>query len=121
MADEISFLQQLSVQNGSLGGQQYAQGTPDQATIGAYPKTQTITTSDTVISLTGPTAARWVQIKNTDATNYISIGPTSSGAIVKMARLLPGESMQFPLEAGAVLRGQAHTASVTIEYLLLET
>ena len=121
MANEIRFRADLRVVNGNLDVRQQKDKQSDQTTAGAVSRTQTIPTSDTVISLTGVTAARAVFIENTDATNYIDIGPTSGGAIVPLSRLYPGEVALFPLTPGVVLRGQANTASVVMNYMLVET
>lgn len=121
MSSEITVSTKVSVANGKISGALTHQLTADQATKGIVQRQQSIPTSDTVITLTGVTAARWASIRNTDATNYIDIGPTVAGAIAPMFRLKAGEVWAGPLVPSVVLRGQANTAAVIIEVLLLET
>ncbi len=121
MSQEITATFTLSVTNGGITGKQQLSIKPDQATKGVLCRSQSIPTSDTVITLTGITAPRWVSIINKDATNFIDIGPTSGGAIVPMIRLKPGEGCPFPIKPTTVLRGQADTGAVVIEVQLIET
>jgi hypothetical protein len=120
MAGEISITGLLRLANGLLSAQQQINGTADQATANARQFTQSIATSETTISFTGVTAARWVAIKNTDATNYVDVGPDSTG-LVGMIRLLAGESCVLPLKPSTTIKAQANSASVVISILALET
>lgn len=120
MANEIQFASSLTVTNGGITAAQTVNATATQATPGVLQNRQTITTGGGTISFTGLTAARWILIKNTDATNFIDIGPDSTG-LVALARLLPGESMQFPRKAGVTVKALANTGSVIIELTALET
>lgn len=121
MSSEITLTTKLALAVGSVSLSHGATVRADQTTAGNVFLRQAVPTSDTVIVLTGVTTPRMISIKNTDATNYIDIGPTVAGAIAPMIRLLPGEVCVMPLKPSVVLRGQAHTATVTIEYLIVET
>ncbi len=120
MANEIKIKTTLTADNG-FSASHVTSVSANQTLAGSVLKRQTVPTSDTVISLTGVTTPRMISIKNLDATNYIDIGPTVGGAIAPCARLLFGEPLVMPLTPSVVLRGQAHTASVTIEYFIVET
>lgn len=121
MADEIQLASSLSVRNGNLNVNTNVSVNADQTTPGGVVRQQSIPTSDTVVTLTGVTTPRMILIENKDATNFVSIGPTSAGAIVKLIRLEPGENCVFPVEPAAVIRAQADTASVVIQSTILET
>lgn len=120
MSSEITFNTKLVINNG-FKEEHTVNNTINQTTAGAVLLKQSIPTSDTVITLTGVTAARLCSIKNVDATNYIDIGPTAAGAIVKMFRLQPGEQLAGPLVPSCVLRAIAHTGAVILEMLFAET
>ena len=121
MADEIQLASSLSVQNGNLNVTTSVSVRADQTTPGGVVRQQTIPTSDTIVTLTGVTTPRAILIENKDATNYVSVGPTATGAIVKLIRLLAGENCVFFIEPGVVIRAQANTASVIIQSTILET
>ncbi len=55
-------------------------------------------------------------VKNTDDTNYVELG-TSSG--VYSTKLKPGEAALMPPNSTAIY-AKANTASVNVEYLLIE-
>lgn len=74
---------------------------------GPSPGRVSLTTSDTLISLSGMTTPGYGTITNHDATNYIEIGPASGGALVPFQKILPGMSLPIYLAAGVVLRAKA--------------
>lgn len=120
MANEIRFASELSVTNGGLTAGQSISGSATQTTPGVLQNRQTIATGGSTIAFTGLTAARWIQIKNIDATNFVDIGP-DSGGLVGFARLKAGEDMKLPLKPGVTVKAIADTASVVIELTALET
>ncbi len=91
-----------------------------QTGVGAAQGTQIVPTSDTVVSLTGISNAGWAHFTNVDATNYIEIGPTVAGAIAPFLRLYPGQSAVLRLTPAVVVRAQANTGSVKLQYSILE-
>ena len=93
----------------------------DQATAGGgQPGTVAVTTSDAAISIRGITTPRMAYFRNL-GDNPVDIGPTSGGAIVPFARLLPGEAMVVPLKPSVALRAQTTTSTSTLEIVVLET
>lgn len=121
MAQEITITAGVTVANGSIKGGGSLTIRADQTTAGVIQNRQSIPTADTVVTFTGITAPRWVQITNRDTVNFVKLGPTVTGAIAPLIRLKPGESAPFPIEPGAVLRAIADTAAVVIEKTLVET
>lgn len=78
------------------------------------------TAGGTAIPISASVATLGVMmIQNMDATNYVDIGPDSSG-IVAMVRIKPGETYNFRLTPGITLKGLAHTGACVIQYLILE-
>lgn len=121
MADEISVNVTLTCTNGEFSS--FAKSysfTADQATAGGgQPGTVPVTTTDAAIAINNLTTPRWAMIKNIGA-NPVDIGPTSGGAIVKLARVLPGEAFPVPLAPSVALRAQATTGTSTLEISALE-
>ena len=80
--------------------------------------TQVVTTSSPqAISLGAVGTAGWFYIQNNDATNYVTIFDATSGNA--FLKLMPGEFAlgRFAATAPAA---QANTASVVIEYMVVE-
>jgi len=121
MAGEIRFNTTLQVVNGQINTKLSKDKRSDQTTAGAWSGVQNIGTSEEVLSLVGVVAARAIQIVNLDATNYVDFGPESTGAMVAIGRLYPGEPATVPLKPGVVIRMQANTAAVDVAYMLVET
>lgn len=70
---------------------------------------------------TGDVAAnRFVGFKNLDSTNYVTIGPDSSGQ-VDMLKLLPGDFAWLPLKAGVTIKGTANTAACKVMVFLTDS
>ncbi len=120
MANEIRFACELTVTNGGLNASQSTNGQADQTTPGVIQRTQTVNTTGAALTLTGLTAAKYIHIKNTGATNLCHVGPDSTG-IVPMATLAPGDAMQFPRHASATVRVVANANSATIQVTATET
>lgn len=121
MANEINIQAALRLVNGPLNANQTIQDTADQTTAGALQNKQTIATGGSTISFSGLTAARWVCIQNTDAANYVDIGPDSGGSLVGMIRLKAGECCILPLKPSTTIKAIANTSAVVIALLALET
>lgn len=123
MANEISITASLSVAKGNLATESltvsavHATLTGKQITKG----TQTIPTTagGTAVVLGGLGSVGWIHVKNLDTTNYVDLMTAVSGTA--FARLKPGEValLRLPpaITAPAAL---ANTASVDIEFLLIE-
>lgn len=122
MANEITFASSLSVTQSDRTSGQSVNGTATQTTEGAVQRPQTVNTTGAALTVTGLTASRWIQIKNTSNTggNVVHVGPDSSG-IVPLATLNLGEVMLFPRHASATVRVVANANTATISITALET
>lgn len=58
--------------------------------------------------------------KNTDSANYVEIGVQVGGTFYPVRRLLAGEAFPDRIAPGAVLYARANTASVVLEYAILD-
>lgn len=61
-----------------------------------------------------------VAFRNLDDTNFVTIGPEDTGAMVPAIKIKPGEFQLFRLHPTVVLRAQADTAACLVEMMLLE-
>lgn len=125
MANEISVTTQLQVSN--AGSEETFKPQAIQLTQtgkGVYKATLSITTSDTALSFTGITTPFVASFYNLDATNFVSVGPTSGGAIVDMLKLYPRGAGGFPnmlsLDPSATIRMQADTATCQVQIIVVE-
>jgi hypothetical protein len=120
MASEITAKTTLTLLKGSLSiKHEPAASIITQTGIGAAQGVLSVATSDTTIPLTGVTANGWAFFKNIDATNYLEIGPDSTGMIPFM-RLYPGMSAVVSLSPAAVLKAKANTAACLLQYSILQ-
>jgi hypothetical protein len=119
MANEIQPTFSLSVTNGTFKDAVASETLLiSQALAGKWDTVISIPTSDTALSPANITTMGWLYLKNLDATNFLSYGPTSGGAIVKLGRIKPGEHAWLRLEPGITLRMQADTAAVKVQVKL---
>jgi hypothetical protein len=87
----------------------------NQATQLLFSEAITCTTSDTLITFTGVTTQGWCMLQNLDATNYVTVGPNNSGAILNFVRLVAaGGQACFQLDPSAGFRVQANTGSCKV-------
>jgi hypothetical protein len=86
-----------------------------QASAGRGGGTQTIGTSESVISLANVSSLGYCVFQNLDATNYLDWGPESAGAMVIAGPLNPGEFCIVRLKPGATYRAQANSASCRLD------
>jgi hypothetical protein len=87
-----------------------------QAVERKWSYTQAIGTSEEAITIPGDIATLgYASFTNMDATNYVTIGPDSGGAMVAAMRLKAGESAVLRLSPGASYRAQANTAAVNLD------
>ena len=75
-----------------------------------YGKAWTVTTSWTAIPLDALASFDLVLVKNTDATNFVSIATANDGTH-KFAKLTPGRGLFIPADSSATLYWKADTAS----------
>jgi len=86
-----------------------------QASAGRGGGTQTIGTSESVISLANVSSLGYCIFQNLDATNYLDWGPESAGAMVVAGPLNPGEFCIVRLKPGTTYRAQANSASCRLD------
>ena len=119
MAGEIT--QQISLQvtkNGATATMQPS-ARIDMAGTGINNNTQSISTSATLIDLSGITGAPGnLAIKNLDATNFVEIGGDSGLTVFKI-KLRPGQSCMFQPSSGTIY-AKADTAAVLIQKLAID-
>jgi hypothetical protein len=94
----------------------------NQTNPGAAGDEQTIpTTSGGTALNTGNVGTEgYLEVVNLDVTNYIQWGIVVSATFYPVGRLNPGEPSVFRLNPGVALYFLANTASVKIQYKLLE-
>lgn len=120
MAQEITATASLAYSKGSIASVSMAKsGSRFDVSGSNYERgTQTITTSSPqAIGLGSVGTPGWFYIQNNDATNYVTIFDATSGNA--FLKLKPGEFAvgRFAATAPAA---QANTASVAIEYMIVE-
>lgn len=91
-----------------------------QSAIGRGGYTQTIGTTEEVIDFGDVATNGYLFIKNVDPTNYVTFGPESTGAMVVVGKLKPGEWAWFRVAPTVVMRAKADTADVKLDVSLYE-
>jgi hypothetical protein len=116
MANELKVTVGVNYANGQASDLiQAKQFSVSQANQELFSRIVNCSTSDTALSISGITTLGVAVIQNLDATNYVDVGPDNSGAILPMARLLPGDPPAIiPLKPGITIRTQAHTAACNV-------
>lgn len=121
MADEITIAATVTVANGGFR-QTFNPGNVviDQTTLGNLSGVVVVGTSEEDMSIGDVATLGLLCLNNLDATNYVTWGPKSSGSMVALGRIEPGEIAILRLEPGITLRWKANTASVRVQMMLLE-
>ncbi len=78
--------------------------------------TQSIGTGDETVALIDVATVGYVFLKNTDATNFITVGPDGSSYPIK---LKPGEFVVVRWNAAAI-HAKADTATCILQYMIIE-
>jgi hypothetical protein len=121
MADEITVSVSVVANKGNHAYSRKLTDSFDMATgRGGNPGVVTVLTTETAITFGSLVAPRWAVFKNLDATNYVDIGPDSSG-LKNFIRLQPGEFACLPLAPSVSIKGKANTASVDVLVEVQET
>jgi hypothetical protein len=121
MANELKLTLDARLENGDFKDAfQPGQINVDQAAIGAHRPVAIIGTSEEVIATGDVSTLGWLILRNLDATNYITWGPESAGAMVPIGRLEPGEWAALRLEPGVTIRAQANTAQCKLDQRIYE-
>jgi len=126
MAGEIKVTFGLVVDNGSFSDViTQAVYSLDQEFAGRGGHVQWVGTTDEVIDVgdigVGSVMTEgWCYLENIEDTggNYVTIGPESSGAMVGLIRLDPGEWAWLRILPGAILRAEADTNDVRLDVRL---
>ncbi len=121
MADEITLNVSLSVTNGNFK-HQWRPGTLqiDQTNGRMAGHVQTIGTSSETVDFGSDLTAEGVcYMRNLDATNFIEIGPDSTG-IVDFIKLKPGEFWVGRLKPTVVVKAQADTAACDLQVAVFD-
>lgn len=92
----------------------------DQAAVGAHRPVVDVGTSEEVITDGDVGTLGWLIMRNLDATNYVEWGPESSGSMVPIGKMEPGEPALFRLKPGITLRAQANTAACKVDVRIYE-
>jgi len=112
MANELTLNFSLRYSNGNITDQvEPFQLQVNQTTQGVYSNTQIIGTSTETVTLGADIVAHgYCFIRNLDTTNFIEVGPDSSG-IINFMKLLAGQFGVFPLHSSATVKAKADTAA----------
>jgi hypothetical protein len=121
MSNEIALNFNIQVTNGTYRDSFSKQGAYyDQNSQGASGGIQSIGTSeeDLVIS-DSVTTNGYLVLHNLDTTNYVDWGEKSGGVMKPIGRLKPGDIAVFRMKPSETLRLVDNTASVKVEFFLL--
>lgn len=114
-ANAIQLSTSLTCVNGSLDIRISKTKQIDQTTAkGGNPGTVNIGTSEEVLAFGDITSLGIVWLLNMDATNFVELGPESSGAMVAALKLKAGEGYAIRLKPGVTWRAKADTAAVNL-------
>lgn len=111
MANEGSISVTVKVDNGNYSYKRALSGRFDQTNPrGGNPGVVTIGTSETTISFGSLSTPRVALFQNLDDTNFVEIGPDSTG-LVEFIKLLPGQFAVLPLADSVTVKAKADTAA----------
>ena len=120
MANEITVTGKISCTNGNFSETRNVSSLRrDQAAIGSASGVQVIGTSEETVTVGDVGTLGYAYFRNLDATNYVDIGPDSTG-IVGFIRLEPGDFCILRLKPGITIKAQADTASVKLDKVIFE-
>jgi hypothetical protein len=119
VSNEITIGYTFSVNNGGYSSQKSESLSVGQTTSGAEKSIISIGTSEGDLSFPNIATLGFCRMKNLDATNFITIGPKSAGAMVGYQKIKAGEAAVLRLLPGITLRAKADTAAVKLEIEVL--
>ena len=122
MAGSITSTITLAVENGSYNPPTISQTqTQTQTGQGIISSIQEIGTSAEAIAYGDLSSCGVAFFKNLDTTNYVQLGPDSSGTQVTMLRIGPGEwSGPMSLEPGTTLKATANTGACKLWFQICQ-
>ena len=120
MADEISVTFSLTVTNGTFKDS-FAPGQLkiDQTTQGSNSGVLSIGTTAETVAFTDITSEGLFLVQNLDASNFILLGPDSTG-MVDFLKIKPGEFQFLRLKPAVTVKAKADTAACKLFYILLD-
>ena len=122
MANELTLNLKASFTSGNLSSDFPTQaGQLDVAAVEQNSSVFSLTTAETDLTFVGITTPGWLIIKNLDATNYITWGPKSAGAMILCGKIMATEFAIFRLGAAVTIRMLANTATVKVQYWVVGT
>jgi hypothetical protein len=122
MANEIQLTIQMLCSNDSLV-EQFLPGTVqiNQSAQGAHCPTVIVNSSAEEDLTFGDIVTEGIVVgRNLDDTNYVTIGPSTGGAMYPFIRVNAGEPFAFRLDPSATWRWQANSANVKVQIKMLE-
>lgn len=121
MANEINITLSARIENGAFKDRIDSTGLAfDQATLGGHRPVVSVGTSEEDLTVGDVATLGWCYLRNLDATNYVTYGPKSSGSMVAMGRLEPGEIAIFRLDPSVTVRWVADTAACKVDVRIYE-
>lgn len=122
MADELKLNIQLSYTNGNLSDTFYpGQVSITQSVQGEHAPVVTVGSTAEENLSTGDIGTLGLIVgRNLDSTNYVTIGPSTGGAMKPLIRVKAGETFAFRLEPGVTWRWRAYGGNVKVQVKLFE-
>lgn len=119
---QIRIQSNISVSNGGLTADtKQSSYQVAQTTAGIHDAVHSITTTEAALSFPTITTKGYLWLKNLDATNFVTWGPESGGAMVPMGKLSAGETAgPFEVASGVTIRMDADTATCKVRVVLTE-
>ena len=120
MADELTINLSMSLVKGNVSMSRSDKLTVDVTGTGLIHNVQNIgfAAAEALTVAADIGTEGYMFCRNIDATNFVYIGPDSTG-IVNFIKLLPTEIAMFRLATGTIM-AQADTAAVDLEYWIIE-
>ena len=120
MADEIKATVSINVENGTYKTTfNPGELSIDQTTQGAASGILSIGTTEETVSFTDVSSEGVAVFQNLDATNFINVGPDSTG-IQNFLKIKAGEHCFLRLHPGITVKAKADTAACKMYFLVLE-
>jgi hypothetical protein len=122
MAKEITVNAKLVATKGNLSQSRSETCQPNMAGTHYAARGMDIptTAAGTALDLGSVATAGYALLKNLDATNYVEVGVQVAGTFYPLVRLLAGESAVFRFAISSGIYARANTATVVLDYLILE-
>lgn len=121
MANEIKLNISLQCDNGNFK-QQFNPGQIQisQAAQGFHGPVVTVGTTEEAVPTGDIGTFGMLTGRNLDTANYVTVGPSTGGAMYPMQRIEAGETFVYRLEPGITLRWKANTSAVKVQMHLFE-